>query len=159
MPVVEYKIGDVLEQPVIVQQCNCVTVLSHGLSASIAQKYPWADIYKQRVPKSRNVAKSTSVPGTLTTSTNGTTTVIHLFAQWAPGKPGQWQWRYPGPADTPASRLNWFQQCLVQLDALQFPHVAVPHGIGCGLAGGDWVLYERLLNQATTPITLYTLQK
>ena len=29
-------------------QCNCLAVKAHGLSAQIARKYPWADVYRYR---------------------------------------------------------------------------------------------------------------
>jgi hypothetical protein len=53
---------------VICQICNCVTVKGHGLSADIAQRYPYADVYSQRkaVSPNRNLARKEdrSVPGT-----------------------------------------------------------------------------------------------
>lgn len=46
--------GDLLDAPesVIVQQCNCVTKKSLGLSKSIAEKFPFANHYATRTVKS-----------------------------------------------------------------------------------------------------------
>lgn len=161
MPVVKIVHGDLLAsgEKCIAQQCNCVTVKSHGLSAAIASKFPWADVYSMRSPKSANTAAQPSLPGTIaiTASPDGETSVIHMFAQWAPGKPGAYERCYkPGPCpDTPEHRRQWFAQCLNEIDKLKLPRVAMPFRIGCGLAGGVWEMYLHMLNQATTPIVLY----
>ena len=50
-PGVEVRPGDLTEWKgvdAIVHQCNCLTVKAHGLSAQIARKYPWADVYRYR---------------------------------------------------------------------------------------------------------------
>ena len=55
-PGVEIRKGDLTEWTVadaIVQQCNCLAVRSHGLSARIADKYWWADVYHLRRPERR----------------------------------------------------------------------------------------------------------
>lgn len=50
--------GDLLPSPcdALVQQCNCVTMLAHGLSAHIAARFPYADVYGNRTARSRNTA-------------------------------------------------------------------------------------------------------
>ena len=161
MPIISIIEGDILlsEETCIVQQCNCNTIQSHGFSKAIANKYPWADVYKQRAAQSKNTAKNAGVPGTLQVVTKDNMTVICMFAQWAPGKPFAFSKYYPkGPApDSIEERKNWFTQCLVELDNLQLERVAMPHGIGCGLAGGIWSEYKELLNNAHTNIVLYKL--
>ena len=50
-PGVENRAGDLTEwteADAIVHQCNCLTVKALGLSAQIAKKYPWADVYRFR---------------------------------------------------------------------------------------------------------------
>jgi NCAIR mutase (PurE)-related protein len=33
--------------------------------------------------------------------------------------------------------------------------VAIPYGIGCGLAGGVWSDYEKMLNNCSTQVVIY----
>ena len=72
MPVVKEVSGDLLkaEEKFIAQQCNCVTVKSHGLSESIIRHFgSWADPYSSRssVSQGRNCAsgKDIDIPGTI----------------------------------------------------------------------------------------------
>ena len=54
---VDGDITDIRNVHAIVHQVNCLTVKSHGLSAIIGKKYPWADVYSKRTStKSRNLA-------------------------------------------------------------------------------------------------------
>jgi hypothetical protein len=72
----------------IVQQGNCLTVKSHGFSKKISEKYPWADVYKQRrVIPNRNLAlpEDRGVPGTLKimkSPQSNVPDVVCLLAQW-----------------------------------------------------------------------------
>ena len=116
---VDFRRGDVTqwtEADAIVHQCNCLTVKAHGLSAQIARKYPWADVYRYRRsqessrrpfwrPGVRNLAipEDQKEPGTIqilrnpeidiVKNSNGEThlvpkkpDVIALYAQWNFGK-------------------------------------------------------------------------
>lgn len=67
-----------------------------------------------------------------------------LFAQYGPGKPGK--------DDTKGQREEWFKTCLDKVGELKESEkgvrsVALPWGIGCGLAGGDWVVYEGIIKE------------
>jgi hypothetical protein len=65
MPIIKIVQGSLLDatEEYIEQQCNCVTVKSHGLSQQISDKYPWANVYKRRTQiGSRNCAKDRSTP-------------------------------------------------------------------------------------------------
>lgn len=163
MTIIEVIEGDLLEsnEHYIAQQCNCVTTKPHGLSQSIAKKYPWANIYAQRCARSANTALKPSIPGTIdiSTSPNGETRIIHLYAQWTSGKSGSYNRYYPETFnDTMQNRISWFRLCLEHLDQLQLHRVAMPYGIGCGLAGGDWPTYQSMLDLCKTNIVLYRKQ-
>ena len=56
MVIIEIKKGDLLKanESYICQQCNCVTIKSHGLSKSIGDKYSYGDPYKNRPKKTPN---------------------------------------------------------------------------------------------------------
>ena len=164
--ILDEKKGDLLDakEAFIAQQCNCVTIKSHGLSAAIAKRWPWADVYAKRKPKSANTALEPDTPGTIQIIKGpdaDSHSVVCLFAQWTPGKPGAWTDKYPKTHDdtTAAQRSEWFRQCLKAMDdceEIDGP-VAVPYQIGCGLAGGNWSTYKAVLQEAKTEFVIYQL--
>ena len=142
--------GDLLELKnidCIVQQINCVTVTAHGLSASIAKKYPYADVYSSRTPykKGLNRAALESRPkmGSVilkrppASSSNLLSNFIKerkeenkivsqppvvacLVAQITPSKPGYYNQVYniSIEEDNKEARAQAFQQCLTNLAEL-----------------------------------------
>jgi O-acetyl-ADP-ribose deacetylase (regulator of RNase III) len=160
MVIIKIVNGDITETDCkyIAHQCNCNTVKSHGLSKTIATKWPWADVYSKRVQiGARNATTQPSIPGTIELLTNGDITVICLFAQWAPGKCGDYAKYYPKTyVDTVENRLSWFKECISKIDDLNLDEITMPFKIGCGLAGGDWKIYEQILQDARTKIILYS---
>ena len=152
---------------IIIQQCNCLTVTSHGLSQSITDKYPEANIYSlRRRIDNRNIAipSDRGVPGTyVVTKINKTSTMTvqknnmyvgALMGQWRPGKIGsRYHNIYPesDPPETSKQREIWFEQSLVDLEKylkdFGILAVAFPYMIGCGLAGGNWENYKRMIEQ------------
>lgn len=162
MPIIKIVKGNLLDakEEVICQQSNCVTMIGHGLSQQIAHKYPWADAYSRRPPLTRNCTKTPGVPGTIQVDSCKEKHVVHLFAQYFPGKPNIWGRAYrsvPSQPDSPMDRIRYFKECLDELDKLSFDVVAMPYFIGCGLAGGNWKMYESMLNACHTNIVLYKL--
>lgn len=145
--------GDLLDAPehfAIAHQCNCLTVRPHGLSASIAKRHPDADTYAWRRgvgPRNLAVSADRSEPGTNDViKTASGRTVVAMYAQWAPGKPMKYL-SYPQTYhDSSENRAKWFAQCLDAIDANpSLSHVALPKFVGCGLAGGDWNVYEKMI--------------
>ena len=109
---VTYVHGDLLCMKIpIVQQCNCLTVKPHGLSESIAERYPWAKLYATRRPLGhRNLAieADRGRPGTLRILSNAIDPdVICFLAQWDYGRGTR---RIPIYADTPEQREMWFSR-------------------------------------------------
>jgi hypothetical protein len=171
MPIVSEVAGDLLDakEKFIAQQCNCLTVRSHGLSAVIATRFKWADPYSGRasVGGKRNCAlpSARDAPGSVRVFSapkdeKASFKVLCLFAQWAPGKPGVFAKYYPRiHDDTYENRFKWFKECLKELDDnedIDSP-VALPYQIGCGLAGGDWSRYAKALEDAKTEFVIYNL--
>lgn len=168
MPIIETIKGDLLDskEEYIAQQCNCLTVTPHGLSQSIAKRFPYAAVYASRTPikPGRNCATKLdqSEPGTvqimMPTKELGPK-VICMFAQWTPGKCNKYNNYYPQDYnDTSNNRQQWFQQCLKVIDDDDsITRVGMPYLIGCGLAGGKWETYETMLNNAKTDIVLYCI--
>jgi len=130
----------------IVQQCNCLNVRPHGLSADIAKAFPQSNPYAlRRAIGSRNLAQAADrgIPGTVVRLGR----VCCLLAQWGPGKIGSFQHLPPSdPPETWARREEWFQACLDSLDGT-CGSMAFPDHIGCGMAGGNWERYEEMIKQ------------
>lgn len=165
MPIVKTVNGSLLDskEPYIAQQCNCCTVKPRGLSATISKQLPWADVYSKRNAIRGRKAINKSKPGTIQIDSDPANRsiykVIHMFAQYAPGKPGRYQSYYPSEYDDDTTdREMWFSDCLKVIDeATDISTVAMPYLIGCGLAGGSWKTYEKMLQKAKTDIVLYKL--
>ena len=152
MPALTHVTGDLLALTppvdVILQQCNCVSRTAKGLSEAIARRYPYADVYR-----ARNGQRST--PGTVHyahPSGGAVGPVVGcLMAQVSLGRPGAWAAQYgvDAASDTAARRLEYFAACLQdvaeQARVNGWASIAVPHGIGCGLAGGRWADDEAAL--------------
>jgi O-acetyl-ADP-ribose deacetylase (regulator of RNase III) len=144
--------GNILKakETYLVQQCNCLTVTSHGLSKTLAKTYSWGDPYRNR--KSLNyrncaVPEDRDKPGTIKIlqSPDNTKAIICMFAQWAPGKPQRYK-SYPDiEMDTYSNRQKWFQECLERVEKINVTELAFPWKIGCGLAGGNWNKYYNMI--------------
>ena len=173
---VEFRRGDLTqwtEADAIVHQCNCLTVKAHGLSAQIAMKYPWGNVYFYRRSREpwrrpwhgyRNLAipADRKEPGTIqilrnpgldiVKNSNEEThlvpkkpDVIVLYAQWDFGK-GGYNRTLSHHRDTPQERERWFAQCLEELGQCDsYQNLAFPYQIGCGLAGGYWSRYLSMI--------------
>lgn len=153
VPVIHGNLLNATEQ-YIAQQCNCYTIRSHGLAAAIAKQFgPVADPYANRKPVgTRNLAveEDRDTPGTIRVLNNH---VICMFAQLCPGKPLCYK-SYPNyQIDTAEQRVEWFKQCLVAIETtlgeaplgMECKSIAFPWTIGCGLAGGDWTTYRKMI--------------
>lgn len=143
----------------IVQQCNCLTVHAHGLSQSIADRFPHGNFYgRRRGIGRRNLAmpEDRGVPGSMIllepmTPEDGPG-IACLLGQWRPGAlTSRVSWAYPDyeVPETRERRLLWFQQALASLGqhlresiSTRRYRLAFPYRIGCGLAGGHWPDYE-----------------
>ena len=80
------------------------------------------------------------------------------FLVTAPGKTGKFQNYYPKTYDDSIeNREIWFKKCLEEIDKLNLDEIVMPYKIGCGLAGGKWINYEKMLNNAKTNIILYSI--
>ncbi|XP_062602392.1 uncharacterized protein LOC134264107 [Saccostrea cucullata] len=145
--------GDLLhcEVEAIVHQCNCLTVKAHGLSQSLAEKFPQANLYATRRPLgTRNLAveEDRGIPGTIKVFPSQTPVVICLLAQWDYGKASHRPKRISTYQDTPQNREQWFQACLQEMgESLPYQTYAFPYKIACGLAQGNWIHYRHYIEQ------------
>lgn len=169
--------GDLLEatEDFILQQCNCLTVKPHGLSETLGKKFPHARVYHhRRAIYGKNIAidSDRAIPGTSVICT-GTPGIICLYGQWRSGKIGSNYFDlYPesSPPESELQRLLWFISGLTQIGeyflqvSKQKVSIAVPYKIGCGLAGGNWEKYSKILEQfeekysSVLTLTIYKLE-
>ena len=153
-----YVYGDLLsimDVDAICHQVNCLTVKPHGLSMKLAEKYPWADIYKLRKSiGNRNLAspESRGLPGTIRIFNHRTfPSVICLQAQWDYGRCDKsYQRNIPPHTDSEENRQKWFEQCLEEIGLTPYHKIAFPFKIGCGLAGSSWSVYNKILKKFST---------
>ena len=162
----------------ILQQNNCLTISSHGLSKSIEDRYSYASIYSARIPiGKRNLAtpETRDIPGTYKVFEGNTTDpkIVALFGQWRPGKVYSPYFSiYPesDPPETKAQRLTWFKDSIYAFGLLLSEKyekerfsIAIPYRIGCGLGGGNWQDYYTILEewnkhiQNIAKVTIYEL--
>ena len=85
------------------------------------------------------------------TTEPGTPSVVNIFAQWELGLALKYN-RIPCPqsfgSDSAENREAGFQQCLDAISDLKTRRpncIAFPHGIACGLGGGDWSRYRKMI--------------
>lgn len=128
--------GDVLKIPniYICHQVNCRGVMGAGLAKQIKEKWPWIyDIYKRtcdsNIPKNL-LGTSEFIRG------NDMVYIVNMYAQIDYGR------------DKCYTDYKAFKYCLMEIaknvdkekDIIRFPYK-----IGCGLAGGDWNIIQKLI--------------
>jgi O-acetyl-ADP-ribose deacetylase (regulator of RNase III) len=131
---VEYKFGDILEadEKYITHQCNCLTTSAGGLAKAIFDRFPYSDTYSDG--RNRDKKGKISVHG------NGQSEryIINMYAQV-----------YPGASITISEeigRKNMFQKCLKEIEKIKdLESIAFPYRIGCGIAGGNWDEYLKMI--------------
>ena len=116
----------------LLHQINCVTKRSAHLAKTVFEHYPYADVYTSR--------QEPDQPGSIIVRGNGKDQryVIGLLGQYYPGFP-----KYPLSAlDGTKAREKYFHKALIAVARISnLESVAMPVGIGCGAAGGDWTYY------------------
>lgn len=120
----------------IAHQCNCKSNYSAGIAKSIFTKFPYADTYKHRAYTGYNF------PGRIDVLGNGEENrfVINMYVQFWPGKPGK------DIYDTNDYRIKHLKQCLNNIaNITDLESIGFPHNMGCGLAGGNFSEYSKIL--------------
>lgn len=132
-----------LKSGYIVHQTNCVGTKPFGLSADMERTFPGTCPYYLR--------DHPSIPGTvfLIQSSKGPI-VVNLFGQYYPGGPGR-------KGDEVSDRVKYFNQALDGFiehlsGTEEHVQIAFPYKIGCGLAQGDWNVYEKMLTEFDTKL-------
>lgn len=138
--------GNVLNAKVdvIAHQTNCLGIMGGGVALAIRQKWPivynnYASLCNSEDPDSLlgtvlMVELVGRIPGTLPKY------VANLFGQ-----------KGIGCKDGPATDYEALEDAMTDLRTLmrvqKLYSVAMPYGIGCGLAGGDWPTVEKIIHK------------
>jgi O-acetyl-ADP-ribose deacetylase (regulator of RNase III) len=145
--------GDILDaqEKYIVHQCNSTSSQAAGLALQIFAKYPYANIYKNRggsvfgykyISAFHTTEES---PGNIVIKGDGNKQrfIINLIGQVYPGAP-----LHDGLRDGYKVREGYFNQCLTKILGIpNIESIALPVGIGCGLAGGNWSNYLPMIEK------------
>lgn len=144
---IEYIDGDILDFKCkyIAHQCNCVSLGASGLAKDIFEKYPEANTYQYR-------SYFCHVPGTIDIIDiiESDISIINLYSQIYPGKENSHN-------DTEEYRLRYFFNSLKNIYDLD--NIAFPYKIGCGLAGGDWSKYLRIIEKFAKNKNVYMVKR
>ena len=123
---ITHKKGDLLKakEKIIGHQVNCFGV-SAGLAASIFRKWPYAK--KDYEDCTHRLPAKVLLGMTFFTGTQKDGHIIaNLFGQFEPG------------ADYNPQRLEQALEMLGNTARIMKWSVALPYGLSCGIAGGDW---------------------
>jgi O-acetyl-ADP-ribose deacetylase (regulator of RNase III) len=150
-PNLKTKSGDLLKatEQYIVHQCNCVTITAAGLAKAIGIKFPFANPYAHRrkdpAKSSRCLPEDEGKLGTIQIwrpEDGQGPSFIGLYAQYGPGKPTKKE------GDSKKDREDSFKKCMDSLETVEgLESIALPWQIGCGMAGGNWSVYEGIIRE------------
>lgn len=137
--------GDILNSnaDVIVHQVNCQGVMGKGLAKQIREAYP--EVYEQYL----YLCKEYKDYGCKTHELLGMTEIVrvgfnrfvaNLFAQ-----------EYYGSGKKCYTDYDALRKCLATVNS-EFAGkvVAVPYKLGCGLAGGNWDIVSKIIEETLT---------
>lgn len=154
---IKIRHGDVLssKETFLIHQCNCVSKYAAGVAYSIFKKYPYSNIYEKRTYV--DSPGETMIKGDIPTIEHDANInpkhrrlIANLLSQYYPGGSSK-RFTHEGEIDTKEQRKLWFYMCLKNIAIFcdENPtlkrELAVPYGIGCGLAGGNWPEYYKIL--------------
>jgi len=134
---IEYIDGDILKSNcnIVCQQVNCRGVMGAGLAKQIREKYPnvfkeYKDMCAQHREQLLGLVQCVEV--------EQGKTICNLFGQNGYGRDRQYTEyeKLEGCFKYIAYRAYWSKET-----------VAIPYGIGCGLAGGNWDIVVDMINK------------
>lgn len=130
---ITYHNGDILESDadVICHQVNCKGVMGAGLAKQIREAWPCVyEEYKDFCDI------GDAELGTIQICRIGGRAVVNMFAQDGYGTDRQY------------TDYNALRICLSNVrDIFKDYVIAIPHGIGCGLGGGDWNIVNTIIEE------------
>lgn len=132
-------------EDIIAHQVNCMGKFNAGLAKEISKAFPAA--YNDYM-RTCNMMSRKELLGKVKVTNMGDKRIAHLFAQYYYGRDKRY---------TDYSALT---TTLVKLRKYAEQHdlsIALPEGIGCGLAGGDWKVVCGIIEEVFIgyDVTLY----
>ena len=135
----------------ICHQCNCIAVKPHGLSFKIRSELGVCPYSSRTNTEGRhNLAIKADRPDlgsiSIIQSPIKNVKVVCMFGQYSYGKPGSHF--YYARNETFESRERAFSDCLKEMERIPKDAViAFPYKIGCGLAGGNFDRYYKMIER------------
>lgn len=127
---IEFKNGDMFtsDATYLCHQVNCMGRMGSGIAKTVREKFPTAyHDYMSLCLLSGKTPKE--LLGGVQASWTGNKCIVNMFGQEAYGYDGKQYTDYKA-----------FEKCLrhIRNNVPVGSKIAFPHGIGCGLGGGDW---------------------
>lgn len=138
---IEIKKGDLLKSnaDVIVHQTNCLGIMGSGVAYQIKKKYPqvFQEYYKfcKEYYDNNNLSE---LLGNVLFVKSDNKIIANCFGQYGIGK---------GVQTNYDALLKCFYEVWKFASRYENITIAMPYKIGCGLAGGDWTIVYRYIQQ------------
>jgi O-acetyl-ADP-ribose deacetylase (regulator of RNase III) len=114
-------------------QANCFSTMGAGIAKLIAELYPEAEIADREY-----IDKPEDKLGKFSFATVKNITIVNLYGQFHYGRGKQTNYKMLEKA------INDFIE-FAKENKINMDKIGVPYKMGCGLAGGDWVIVEKIL--------------
>jgi O-acetyl-ADP-ribose deacetylase (regulator of RNase III) len=133
---IKHVVGDLVrdaeQYEVIMHGCNCFCVMGSGIAPQIKAKFPEA-----YAADCATTAGDVNKMGTITHTTSGKPIVVNMYTQYDTKgrRSGQMDFDYDA-----------FRKALKEVKTKFSGKMMAMPKIGAGLAGGDWEIIERILD-------------
>ncbi|WP_297419058.1 macro domain-containing protein [Clostridium sp.] len=150
--------GNILnaKEDIICQQVNCQGVMGAGLAKQIKNKYPKVyENYRHICQDYKNNKKSLLGQVIFGIQTNDNKIIANLCGQDKYGRDKQYT-NYSALRKS----LNEIYNSVTNVNStLKGKSIAIPYGIGCGLAGGNWDVVYKMIEDIFKDydVTIYKL--
>lgn len=146
--------GDILDatEGIIGHQVNCQMVMGAGLAKQIRSKYP--KVYEEYITMMGRAPINARLGRCQIVEISRKLYFANLF--------GQFDYRPRNVVNTDYNALGMalrnLQRWKTMFKADDFS-IYLPHGIGCGLAGGDWTIVEGIIRDAVPDAIIVRYEK
>lgn len=158
MPITRYEDGDLLEKfeagefKAIVHGCNCFHTMGAGIAGQIAKRFPKAlhiDRHHSEYGSIDKLGQFTSV------NIPNVGDIINAYTQWQPGMEDPY--RLYHSIKKVFSSINAQYGVAHILYGANRPVIGIPK-IGCGIAGGDWEVVSRMIDDNTPDLNIVVVE-
>ena len=130
------KFGNICnaKESIILHQVNCCGVMGAGVAKAIRERFP--NVYESYVKVCKHFEKTELLGKIQCIASLNNKTIVNCFAQLLYGH------------DRRHTNYEALKLCLQKVhDRYPDESIAIPFGIGCGLAGGDWKIVEPMIEE------------